>query len=42
MRKEGTLLPTQQGIPLAKDIWMAGIGVGLIVDVLTDASSSKD
>ena len=36
MRKEGTPLPTQQGIPLAKDIWMTGIGVGLIVDALTD------
>jgi hypothetical protein len=42
MRKEGTPLPTQQGIPLAKDIWMAGIGVGLIVDALTDQSDSKD
>lgn len=42
MRKEGTPLPTQQGIPLAKDIWMAGIGVGLIVDALTDGSGSKD
>jgi hypothetical protein len=42
MRKEGTPLPTQQGIPLAKDIWMTGIGVGLIVDALTDGSGSKD
>jgi hypothetical protein len=42
MRKEGTPLPTQQGIPLAKDIWMAGIGVGLIVDALTDGGDSKD
>ena len=42
MRREGTPLPTQQGIPLAKDIWMAGIGVGLIVDGLTDGSDSKD
>ena len=42
MRKEGTPLPTQQGIPLAKDIWMTGIGIGLIVDALTDGSDSKD
>jgi hypothetical protein len=41
MRKAGTPLPTQQGIPLAKDIWMAGIGLGLIIDGLTDASNSK-
>ena len=36
MRKEGTPLPTQQGIPLAKDVWMAGIGLGLVLDELTD------
>jgi uncharacterized membrane protein YphA (DoxX/SURF4 family) len=37
MRKEGTPLPTQQGIPLAKDVWMAGIGLGLVIDELTDS-----
>ncbi len=36
MRKEGTPLPTQQGIPLAKDVWMLGIGLGLVIDDLTD------
>jgi hypothetical protein len=36
MHKDGSLAPTQQGIPIAKDIWMAGIGLGLIVDSLTD------
>jgi len=40
MRKEGTPFPTQQGIPLAKDVWMAGIGIGLVVDDLTDRFSS--
>ncbi len=35
MRKDGTLLPTQQGIPLAKDVWMLGIGLGLVIDDLT-------
>jgi hypothetical protein len=38
MRKEGTPLPTQQGIPLAKDVWMAGIGLGLVIDDLTDSN----
>src|SRR6201996_2715071 len=38
MRKEGTPLPTQQGTPLAKDVWMAGIGLGLIIDDLTDSN----
>jgi len=35
MRKEGTPLPTQQGIPLAKDVWMLGVGLGLVIDDLT-------
>jgi hypothetical protein len=38
MRKEGTPFPTQQGIPLAKDVWMLGIGLGLVLDDLTDGS----
>ena len=40
MRKQGTLLPTEQGTALAKDIWMAGIGLGLVIDDLTDGSGS--
>jgi hypothetical protein len=36
MRKEGSPLPTQDGIPLAKDVWMMGVGLGLIADGLTD------
>jgi uncharacterized membrane protein YphA (DoxX/SURF4 family) len=36
MRKERGPFPTQQGTPLAKDVWMAGIGLGLIIDGLTD------
>jgi hypothetical protein len=36
MRKEDGWRPTQQGTPLAKDVWMLGIGLGLVVDALTD------
>jgi hypothetical protein len=36
MRKPGTPLPTQQGIALAKDSWMMGIGLGLVIDDLAD------
>jgi uncharacterized membrane protein YphA (DoxX/SURF4 family) len=36
MRHEGSLRPTRQGIPLAKDIWLAGIGLGLLADALSD------
>jgi hypothetical protein len=31
MRQEGSLRPSQQGIPLAKDIWLLGIGVSLML-----------
>ena len=37
MRKEGTPLPTHEGTALAKDVWMAGIGLGLVLDELTDS-----
>jgi len=30
MRKEDGWRPSQQGIPLAKDVWMLGIGLGLV------------
>ncbi|WP_326586241.1 hypothetical protein [Streptomyces sp. NBC_01294] len=32
MREEGSLRPTEQGLTLAKDVWLLGIGVSLIVD----------
>ncbi|WKX73793.1 hypothetical protein [Streptomyces sp. XD-27] len=32
MRQEGSLRPTEQGIPLAKDVWMLGIGLSLIAE----------
>jgi uncharacterized membrane protein YphA (DoxX/SURF4 family) len=40
MRKPGTPLPTEQGTGLAKDIWMTGIGLALIIDGLTDSRDS--
>jgi hypothetical protein len=30
MRKEGSLAPTQEGLALAKDSWLVGIGIGLM------------
>jgi hypothetical protein len=32
MRQPGSVLPSQDGTPLAKDVWMLGIGVGLVLD----------
>jgi hypothetical protein len=34
MRKPGSIWPTQQGTAISKDVWMLGIGVGLVVDAL--------
>ena len=30
MRKPGSLAPTQEGLTVAKDVWLLGIGIGLI------------
>jgi hypothetical protein len=35
MRQPGTVKPTQQGIALAKDSWMLGIGLGLVFDAMS-------
>src|SRR5260370_40383793 len=42
MRKEGSPFPTQQAVPLAKDAWMMGIGLGLVIDELTDRPDKSD
>jgi hypothetical protein len=36
MRTEGSLRPTQQGMSIAKDVWIFGIGLSLVVDGLGD------
>jgi uncharacterized membrane protein YphA (DoxX/SURF4 family) len=33
--REG-LRPTQAGLPIAKDVWLAGIGVSLLIDAASD------
>lgn len=35
MRRPGTPLPAKEGVPMAKDIWMTGIGLSLVIDDLT-------
>ena len=32
MHEEGTPRPTQQGITIAKDVWMLGAGTSLVLD----------
>ena len=36
MRQKGSLRPTKQGIALAKDIWLLGVGMSLIADAATE------
>ncbi|SDD89039.1 DoxX family membrane protein [Auraticoccus monumenti] len=36
MREPGSLAPTQQGLAIAKDVWMLGIGAGLVLDEVLD------
>jgi hypothetical protein len=32
MRKPGSVWPSPQGIGLAKDVWMLGVGLGLVLE----------
>jgi uncharacterized membrane protein YphA (DoxX/SURF4 family) len=36
LHKEGSIWPTPDGLGVSKDVWMLGIGVGLLVDAFTD------
>jgi hypothetical protein len=42
MRLEGSLRPTQQGLPLAKDVWLAAIGASLGIDDLAGWVAGHD
>ena len=35
LRKPGSIWPSQQGIGVSKDVWMLGIGLGLLTDAVT-------
>jgi uncharacterized membrane protein YphA (DoxX/SURF4 family) len=39
MHKEGSVFPTTDGVAIAKDAWMLGIGVSLIVGTVTDKTA---
>lgn len=36
MREEGSLRPSKQGLVVAKDSWLLGIGLGLMIEELRD------
>jgi len=35
LREYGSIRPTQSGTAIAKDVWMLGIGVALVLDAIT-------
>ncbi len=37
MREPGSIWPSQQGMAVAKDVWMLGVGLGLLLDPATKA-----
>ena len=41
MTKPGSVAPTQEGLPIAKDVWMLGIGLGMLTSALTDVASRR-
>jgi hypothetical protein len=41
MHEEGSPRPTQQGIALAKDVWMLGMGATLVLDAALDPAHNK-
>jgi hypothetical protein len=36
LRREGSLRPTEQGLAIAKDVWLLAIGAAFVVDELTE------
>ena len=36
MRRPGSIWPSQAGIAVSKDVWMLGIGLGLLADAATE------
>jgi hypothetical protein len=42
MHQPGSLRPSEQGIPLSKDVWMAGIGTALMLDWLGGRGGAKE
>ena len=41
MTHEGSVRPTSQGTPFAKDVWMVGTGLGLLIDGLTPSRRKR-
>lgn len=42
LRKQGSVWPTPAGIPVSKDVWLLGIGLGLLVDAARRRGVASD
>jgi uncharacterized membrane protein YphA (DoxX/SURF4 family) len=42
LRKPGSVWPTQAGIPVSKDVWMLGIGLGLLADTAKRRARARE
>lgn len=41
LRKPGSIWPSQQGTGVSKDIWMVGIGLGMVIGALTEREKAS-
>ena len=41
LTEEGSVRPTQQGVPIAKDVWLLGIGLALVVDSISPSGRKR-
>jgi hypothetical protein len=41
LTEEGSVRPTQQGVPVAKDVWLLGIGLALVIDALSPSGRKR-
>ncbi len=41
LREEGSIRPTQDGIGIAKDVWLVGVGATLLLDGIADGTRRR-
>ncbi len=41
LRQPGSIWPNQNGTAISKDVWLLGIGLGLLVDAMTDRKKRR-
>jgi hypothetical protein len=41
LRQPGSIWPNQNGTAVSKDVWLLGIGLGLLIDGLTDRRKAR-